>query len=939
MSAENTSQMAPAFDPRPVETKWSQIWLDEKLGQPTPATSHDAKSGARPFVVTIPPPNVTGVLHLGHALQHAIHDCLARFHRMKGEPTLVVPGTDHAGIATQVKVETLLRSQGISREELGRDEFINRVYDWKNQYGATIIEQMHALGCSYDWERERFTMDEAYVRAVLTVFKSWFERGLIYRGTRLGNWSSGAQTMISDQEIDDKETKGTLTYIKYPVENAPGEFVTVATTRPETMMGDSAVAVHPDDARYAHLRGKNVVLPLVNRAIPVIFDDYVASEFGTGALKVTPAHDQNDYELGQRHGLQQITVIGFNDEITDNGGDYAGLKTAEARVRVVEDLRALGLIEKIEPITHSVPHCSRTGVVIEPLLSEQWFVAMKELARPVADAIRMNRVSYRPARFADTSVDWLDNIRDWCISRQLWWGHRIPIYYGPNGETVCSLEPIEGAGWTQDEDVLDTWFSSALWPFAVLGWPDELERQWYPTSVLITGRDILHLWVSRMIATSLDYVQTDAGQPEIPFHQVYVHPTIQDTFGRRMSKSSGTGIDPLELIETYGADATRYGLLQLAGGAQDTRFLDGAMTKLGERFVRDWTETHRADPQPLPLEWNDADGKATERYPQMQSARNFANKIWNAARFVLSFEPTEYSGEVPDDLASRWIESRLNATIIEITRALDNYEFESAASTLYAFIWNDLCDWFLEVSKPKLREGDSSHAAFLAHVFETSLRLLHPFMPFLSEEIWAQLPGNSMIWVSAQTKNGGEMRQVPSEEISLLARADWPIAGGVAANDEREFALIQETIRATRNLRGGADIAPGKRLNVTFIALNDEAARTLNEGIGYLTEMARLETATIVDNGASRADNALSATLPEVEIWLPLEGLIDVEKERAKLEKQLETARKELAKVTAKLGNVGFTAKAPAEVVAKEEAKRAELAATIENAQTRLAAL
>ncbi len=912
MSAENTSPMATAFEPHPVETKWSQRWLDEKLGQPSTPTANQ-----RPFVVTIPPPNVTGVLHLGHALQHAIHDCLARYHRMKGEPTLVVPGTDHAGIATQVKVETLLRSQGTSREELGREEFIARVYDWKNQYGATIIQQMHALGCSYDWERERFTMDEAYVKAVLTVFKDWFERGLIYRGTRLGNWSSGAQTMISDQEIDDKEVAGTLTYIKYPVEGMDGEFVTVATTRPETMMGDSAVAVHPDDARYKHLHGKNLILPLMNRPIPLITDDYVASEFGTGALKVTPAHDPNDYELGQKHGLQQITVIGFNDEILEAGGAYAGLKTAEARSKVVADLRELGLVEKVEPITHTVPHCSRTGVVIEPLLSEQWFVAMKELARPVADAIRMNRVSYQPVRFADTSVDWLDNIRDWCISRQLWWGHRIPIYYGPNGETKCSLEPIEGEGWTQDEDVLDTWFSSALWPFAVLGWPDALEREWYPTSVLITGRDILHLWVSRMIATSLDYVKTDAGQPEIPFHQVYVHPTIQDSFGRRMSKSSGTGIDPLELIATYGADATRFGLLQLAGGAQDTRFLDGAMTNLGEKFVRDWSEKHKADPQPLPLEWSDADGKPTERYPQMQSARNFANKIWNAARFVLSFEPTEFDGQAPQDLASRWIDSRLNATIAEVTRALDNYEFEGAASTLYAFLWNDLCDWFLEVSKPKLREGDTAHAAFLAHVLEQSLRLLHPFMPFLSEEVWAQLPACQ----------------------GMLARADWPVAGEVDAEAQRDFALVQETIRATRNLRSQADIAPGKRLNVTFIALTDAAARTLREGVGTLTEMARLEAAAIVDNSAPRPDNALSATLPEVEIWLPLEGLIDVEKERAKLEKQLETARKDLAKVTAKLGNTGFTDKAPAEVVAKEEAKRADLAATIENAQSRLTAL
>ena len=914
MSAQNTSSMASAFDPQPVETKWSQIWLDEKLGQP-----HAATSGARPFVVTIPPPNVTGVLHLGHALQHAIHDCLARFHRMKGEATLVVPGTDHAGIATQVKVEDLLRRQNISRQELGRDEFIERVYEWKNQYGATIIEQMKALGCSYDWERERFTMDENYVKAVLTVFKNWFDRGLIYRGYRLVNWSSGAQTVISDQEIEPREVTGALTYIKYPVENSD-EWVTVATTRPETLMGDTAVAVHPDDARYAHLHGKNVVLPLMNRAIPLILDDYVDYEFGTGALKVTPAHDVNDYELGQRHGLEMISVIGFDDKINENGGAYAGLTTAQARAQVVEDLGAQGLLEKQEPLTHTVPHCSRTGVVIEPLLSEQWFVSMKELARPVADAIRLNRVEYLPPRFAQTSLDWLDNIRDWCISRQLWWGHRIPIWYGPNGETVCSLEPVNEPGWTQDEDVLDTWFSSALWPFAVLGWPDDLQTQFYPTSVLITGRDILHLWVSRMIATSLDFVQTDADQSEIPFRQVFVHPTIQDTFGRRMSKSSGTGIDPLELIQTYGADATRYGLLQLAGGAQDTRFLDEAMTKLGESFVRRFDKEHKGER--LPLEWSEADGKPTERYPQMQSARNFANKIWNAARFVLSFEPTPWNGETPTDLASRWISSRLNSTIAEITRALDNYEFESAASTLYAFVWNDLCDWFLEVSKPKLREGDSNHAAWLAHILDDSLRLLHPFMPFLSEEIWAQLPGTS----------------------GLLARASWPQAGAIQDNMSYpaaadDFVLVQEVIRSARNLRAQAGVSPGRQVRFVLFALTIKAQRAFVNGKSHVQELTRSEVVIEDINNKRPTGNALSNLTSEWEIWLPLEGLVDIEKERAKLEKQLEIARKDLEKVSAKLNNASFVNNAPKAVVMKEGTKRAELEATIENVKNRLATL
>ncbi len=483
MSETLSQEMAPAFDPKPVEAKWGQFWLENEIGKP-----RQPKDGEKPFVITIPPPNVTGVLHLGHALQHSIHDCLLRYHRMKGVPTLCVPGTDHAGIATQVKVEAKIREEeGKTRHDLGREEFLRRVYEWKDLYGATIIDQMKALGCSYDWSRERFTMDEGYVRAVLTVFKEWFERGLIYRGYRLVNWSSGAHTTVSDLEIEYKEVTGSLTYIKYPVEGSE-EFVTVATTRPETMLGDTAVAVHPEDPRYTHLRGKNVILPLQNRAIPLVFDEAVDKEFGTGAVKITPAHDPNDYEMGTRHGLPMISVIGFDDKITPEGGTYAGMDKIEARKKVVADLREQGLIEKAEPLVHSVGHCARTGVVIEPLLSEQWFVAMKELARPVADAIRMNRVAYHPQRFGNTSLEWLDNIRDWCISRQLWWGHRIPIWYGPNGEVKCSLEPVEEEGWTQDPDVLDTWFSSALWPFAVLGWPDQLEREWYPTSFLITGR-------------------------------------------------------------------------------------------------------------------------------------------------------------------------------------------------------------------------------------------------------------------------------------------------------------------------------------------------------------------------------------------------------------------------------------------------------------------
>ena len=913
--------MAPQFDPHPVEERWSAFWIEHNIGRASKSPTE-----AKPFVLTIPPPNVTGVLHLGHALQHSIHDCLLRFHRMKGDAALCVPGTDHAGIATQIQVEKQLAREGASRKELGREAFEARVWEWKDKYGATIISQMKALGCSYDWERERFTMDEAYVKAVLTVFKSWFDRGLIYRGFRLVNWSSGAQTTVSDLEIEQREMTGQLTYIKYPVQTTPDpslerrgdevvEFVTVATTRPETMLGDTAVAVHPDDARYSHLRGKNVVLPLQNRAIPIVFDDSVAMDFGTGAVKITPAHDPSDYEMGTRHGLPMISVIGFDNLITSDGGAYAGMDKTDARRKIVADLKTLGLVEKVEPLTHTVPHCARTGVVIEPLLSEQWFVAMKELARPVADAIRMNRVRYHAPRFAQTSLEWLDGIRDWCISRQLWWGHRIPIFYGPNGEVECSIEPIEREGWHQDEDVLDTWFSSALWPFAVLGWPDDLERAWYPTSVLITGRDILNLWVSRMITTSLDYVKTDSNGGEIPFHDVLVHPTIQDSFGKRMSKSLGTGIDPLELISIYGADATRYGLLQLAGGAQDTRFLDGAMIKMGEAAVARWTREHRGEA--LPLEWNESDGKATERFPQMQAARNFANKIWNASRLVLSAE-VEISStlvEVPDDLGARWIESRLNSTILEVTRALDSYEFDAAASALYAFVWGDFCDWFLELSKPKMRQNDATYVAFMAHVLDQTLRLLHPFMPFLSEEIWARLP-----------RHDGD---------SCLAGAQWPVAGSVDFELEARFQSVQDTIRVARNLKASAGIALSQKVPLQIFAPSSTEG-ALRESEAYLLQLANLESLSF---GGQRAANSTSSLAGEVEVVLPLEGLIDVEKERAKLQRQLESAQKDRSKVEGKLLNPKFAANAPAEVVAKDRARVAELKSQIETLETRLAAL
>ncbi len=909
--------MPPAFEPRPIEARWYQVWNENGYFTPHSVLPkghpHTPHSDEPPFVITIPPPNVTGVLHLGHALQHSIHDCLLRYQRMRGRTALCVPGTDHASISTQIKVQDQLwQDEGKTRHDVGRDEFLRRAWAWKELYGGTIIGQMKALGCSYDWSRERFTMDEGYSRAVLTVFKKLHDEGFIYRGFRLVNWSSGAQTTVSDLEIEHREVQGSLWHFRYPVEGSD-EHIVVATTRPETMLGDTAVAVHPGDARYTHLVGKFVTLPLMNRRIPIVADEYVDAGFGTGAVKVTPAHDPNDYEIGERHGLEKISVIGFDANMTEAAGAYAGLTREEARRAVVRDLEAQGLVEKIEPYTHSVGHCERTGVVVEPLLSEQWFVAMKELARPVVDAIKTNRVRYVPERFAATSLDWMENIRDWCISRQLWWGHRIPVYYGPNGEVKVSVEPITEAGWHQDEDVLDTWFSSALWPFVVLGWPDDFQREFYPTAVLITDRGILNLWVSRMILTSLHLVDG-----EIPFHDVLVHPTVYDVFGLRMSKSLGTGIDPMRLIEAYGADATRFGLLQLATGSQDVRFIDHAEEALGEAEVRRRLRAKK----PLNLSW---DGKPAERYPQMQAARNFANKIWNAARFVLG-TGVSGSGFKNDnsslDLSSRWILSRLSTTTEEVTRALDNYQFDAAADTLYKFVWGDFCDWFVELSKPHLRAGDATRIALLGHVLEATMRLLHPFMPFLSEDIWQRLPKSADAPVS-------------------LCIASWPPAADFPADAEaeRDFTLIQETIRAARNLRAEARLPPAQKLSFTLVALTPNAARVLRENIAYLTQLTNAQDVSVMETDGPRPQNALATSLPEVDIILPLEGLIDRDKERARLQKELDEKLKDWERVTTKLSNPQFTEKAPPAVVAKEEGRRAELQAAIEKLRERLASL
>jgi len=908
--SQSVSQLAPmatAFDPHPVEEKWYQFWQEQKYFHGTD------KAGKPHYCITIPPPNVTGSLHLGHALQHSIHDCLIRYHRMRGDNTLCVPGTDHASIATQVKVEKKIYAEtSQTRHDVGREKFLEHAWEWKENYGNTIIGQLKSLGCSYDWDGERFTMDEGYTHAVLTVFKKWYDEGLIYRGLRLVNWSPGAQTTVSDLEIEYRDVQSNLWHLKYPVVGSD-DFIVVATTRPETMLGDTAVAVNPKDERYTNLIGKKVLLPLMNREIPIIADDMVDREFGSGAVKITPAHDPNDYETGLRHNLEQITVIGFDAKMTEAAGDYVGLTREEARRAVVRDLKAQDLLEKIEPYTHSVGHCQRTGSVIEPLLSEQWFVAMKKLATPVAEAIRAERVKYVPERFAQTSLEWLDNIRDWCISRQLWWGHRIPVYYGPNGEIEVSLEPINKDGWRQDEDVLDTWFSSALWPFAVLGWPDDLQKQWYPTSALITGRDILNLWVSRMMMTSLYFLDG-----EIPFHEVMVHPTVQDCFGLRMSKSLGTGIDPMGLIETYGADATRFGLLQLATGTQDVRFIDNAEVLLGETKVRECVRKG----VPIPLQW---DGKPGERYPQMLSARNFANKIWNAARLILLASGEEDFAQPFDinnhqSLEARWILSRLSTTIQSVTHSLEHYEFEHAAGTLYEFLWGDFCDWSLELAKPALHQNDKSTFELLSFVMDQSLRLLHPFMPFLSEEIWQKLP-----------------RQT-GDPISLCI-APWPKSTFKDKAAEADFAAFQETVRAIRNLRAEAKIPPSQKVKVLLFIADQKKQNLLELQKSQLADLAGLEEVLLCAANEEHPANALSAKLPWGEIYLPMEGQIDIEAEIARLEKDLAKQQQEWERVDKKLSNASFVDKAPESVVQKENAKRDTFAANITNLQERIASL
>ena len=885
------TELPKAYEPHSAEEKWYPIWNSRGYFKPLHTD--------RPtYCITIPPPNVTGSLHIGHALTYSIQDVLIRWKRMQGYNTLCVPGTDHAGIATQNVLEKQLKKEGLTRHDLGREKFIERTWQWVHEYGGVILAQLQRLGCSFDWDRTRFTMDEGYIDAVMECFVRWWEKDLIYRGTRVINWCPRCLTAISDIEVNHEDRPGKLYHIRYPFKDGSG-FVVVATTRPETMLGDTAVAANPADDRYKALFGHTIVLPLVGREIPLIADDYARSDFGSGAVKVTPAHDANDFEAGMRHNLQKIIVIDEHGKMTAEAGDaYAGLDRYEARERVLEDLAAKGLIEKIEDYVVPEATCDRCHTVIEPLLSEQWFVRMKELAQPAIDVVKQGKVKFIPERYEKTYLDWMENIRDWTISRQLWWGHRIPVWTTEDGDYIVArsekeaLEKAAGKKITQDEDVLDTWFSSGLWPQAVLGWPKQTEdlATYYPTSVLCTARDIIYLWVSRMIMSGLYFMN------DIPFEDVYIYATVLDEQGRRQSKSLGTGVDPLDVINLYGTDALRFSLLVRAARGQDIRF---AKIENG-------------------------------RQPQVEEARNFANKIWNASRFVLmnlgdsgDIEPRW----VPSDaLADRWILAELNSTIERVTSALDEYRLNEVAQTLYHFFWDSFCDWYIELSKSLVASREDTGEVKAArcrivYVLETSLRLLHPLMPFITEEIWQLLP------------------RLPHEGESIML-AEWPKAD--PSRDDKQareqMEMLIALITKVRNIRSEMNIPMQSRPKL-YIATSDQTARdVVNESADQIKRLARVEQIEISDT-LPELDSAARGIVSGMDLAIPLGGLIDYEKERERVTKEIARKENEARGLAGRLDNISFVERAPAEVVQEARARHEELISEIEKLRDTLASL
>ena len=879
-------ELPSSYNPKEVEERWYRLWEEEGHFH---AREDD---GREPYSIVIPPPNVTGSLHMGHALNNTLQDILSRWQRMKGKSVLWMPGMDHAGIATQNVVERLLREEGKTKNDLGRESFVERVWDWKEHYGGQIKGQLKRLGCSLDWPRERFTLDEGLSRAVRKVFVSLYDEDLIYRGYRIINWCPRCETALSDIETEYRDLKGRLYHIKYPIDGGGG-FITVATTRPETMLGDTGVAVNPDDERYTDLVGKFVLLPLMGRKIPVFADAYVDRSFGTGLVKVTPGHDPNDFEMGKRHGLEEINILDPRGYINENGGAYKGLSRFEAREKVIADLKAQGLIEKIDDHDHSVGHCYRCNTIIEPYLSKQWFVKIKPLADEGISAVKDGRIRFVPSNWEKTYFEWMYNVRDWCISRQLWWGHRIPAFYCDSCEhiTVAMEDPIScekcgSASIRQDEDVLDTWFSSALWPFSTLGWPEPTAalKKYYPTSVLVTGFDIIFFWVARMIMMGLKFMR------DVPFRDVYIHALVRDEHGHKMSKSRGNVIDPLIMMDKYGTDAFRFTLAIFAAQGRDVI--------LSEKRIEGYSA--------------------------------FCNKIWNATRFILmnlgeAFTPREIRVKELERF-DRWILHRLNLAISDVGRALEEYRFNEAAQTIYEFWWHEFCDWYLELTKPRVyAAGDegraSSEAAkqVLYHVLKTCMKLMHPFMPFITEEIWDRIRTDGEGHLIAAGWPG------PESGFSFPAEAD-------------ETELFKEIVYKIRNIRGEMNIPPDKKADVIVKTSDPALGRIIEAEAVHIRTNAKVESIS-VDGAYSPAKTDASAVFAGGELFVPLKGLIDMDRERARLDKEIARIQVDLAKTGAKLDNESFTSRAPREVIEKEAAKRDELTAMLEMLNRNLAKL
>ena len=871
------------YDPASVEKKWYEFWEKNRYFHAEP------EPGKKPFSIVIPPPNITGKLHMGHALDNTLQDILIRWHRMMGDNTLWMPGYDHAGLATQIKVEEVLKKEeGKTRFDLGREEFVKRVWAWKEEYGDRIINQLKCLGISCDWERKRFTMDEGCSRAVRETFVSLFEKGLIYKGTRITNWCVNCYTALSDIEVEHEDTPGHLWYVRYPVVGEEDTYLTIATTRPETIPGDTAVAVNPEDERYAKLIGKTLRLPILNREIPVIADSYVDTKFGTGAVKITPSHDPNDYEMGLRHNLPEIVVIGKDGVMTEEAGPFAGLERYECRKQIVARLKEEGYLVKIEEHSHAVGHCQRCHNIVEPLVSTQWFVKMQPLVKAAVDCVTDGRTQFVPERFTKNYTGWMENIHDWCISRQIWWGHRIPVWYcdecGEMSASRTDLEKCPKCGSThihQDEDALDTWFSSALWPFSTMGWPDntELLKQFYPTSVLVTGYDIIFFWVARMLIMGMEFMK------EIPFEKVFIHGLVRDSQGRKMSKSLGNGIDPLEVIEKYGADTLRFMLITGNTPGNDMRFY----------------------------------------WERVEGTRNFANKIWNASRFALmNMEGYDKDAELaPYTLADKWILSRLQDTVKDVTGLLERFELGEAGRAIYDFIWSEVCDWYIEIAKPRLynKEAAAERATaqhVLATVLVSAMKLLHPYMPFITEEIYQCLP----------------------HEAESIMISKWPVADESLVDPEAERGMnaIMDSIKAIRNMRAEVNANPGKKIPAIML-VSEDLREVVAHNDSYIKLLGGIDNLELRPLNGEKPENAMAAVVTGIEVYLPLAGLIDVEKETQRLSKELAAMEKDLQRAGGKLNNAGFLAKAPEDVIAKERAKYEELSGKIEAVKKRMAYL